>query len=329
MEPLSVIDPALLESSPGPITTRTPYRSMAAAEPPSVQTSQSLTGIDALLKAAEEPSVQRPKTEKTIQFDLVLLLTAHGTTPPSALSKNSDGTISINPLLLPEDMNLTMMCSSEFGVTTCDYLHLFKQKLMGQIGHSLDQEQFVDLKRVQTYFRELKTNESKKDVKQTLKEYGAAAYEYMNKGGWQIAHQCVERYYVYNDAEDAQTFSDFDIYKPFQVLYQNSENTNKFLSDENIFQFIKDRFGYVTRSRLLEYIHARGFKNICIFDTSCGTLSQETKTMLGITGLPEDNIKYRRTINPLRREAISTLTAGKRYKKNKSRKRRKSRKYRK
>ena len=51
--------------------------------------------------------------------------------------------------------------------------------------------------------------------------------------------------------------------------------------------------------------------------------------MLGITGLPEDNIKYRRTINPLRREAISTLTAGKRYKKNKSRKRRKSRKYRK
>jgi hypothetical protein len=316
---LSEIDHALLASS-----SSTPQRSAAAEESPIVEHPYSPSGIETLLKASQEP-LSAHRREKTIQFDLVLLITAHGITPPSALREDSHGIFELNPLTLP-DMELTMMCSSEIGVTTCDYLHKFKGHLMSQIGRSLDEEQFIDLNQVQKYFRHLKTRESKKEDKQTVKEFGDAGKLYIHSEGWHIANQCVERYYIYNDAEDAQTFSDFDTLKPIQVLYQNPENTNN-LSDENIYDIIQARYGVVSRSKIFEYIHENEFKNICIFDTTCGTLSRDTRQLLGILDFPESHTKYKRILNKLRYQAKrdrTALIAGKKYK-NKSRKRRKSR----
>jgi len=277
-----------------------------------------LVGSKSTIELIEEPS-SIPKSvakesQKSIQFDIVLLIASHGLTLANSLQTNSNGTISLKPIKFPpnmKDTKLTIMTASEIGVTTCDYLSLFKERLMSQIGDTIAHEQFIDLKQVQKYFRTLKTNESKKDVKQTIAEFGTEGKTYMNKSGWNISNQCVERYYTY-DKTDAQTFSDELEYFPIQILYQNPDRFTKY---ENIYSILKKRFGNVYRSNIIEFLYLRGFKNICIFDISCGSLSSDAKRMLGIEGIPEEDVRFRRAINPLRREAAATFTAGKIYKK--------------
>ena len=287
LEPL--IDPSLLPSSSSisPVSKELPSR-----------------------MAAEE-------SQKSIQFDIVLLISCHGLTLANSFQTNSDGTISLKRIEFPSNMKdtkLTIMTASEIGVTTCDYLTLFKERLLRQIGDNIEHEQFIDLNQVQKYFRMLKKNESNKVVKETLDEFGAEGKTYMNKSGWNISNQCVERFYTYNET-DASSFSVEPEHIPFQVLYQNPDNPDKFTEYENIYSILKRRFGNVYRSNIIEFLHMRGFKNICIFDISCGSLSPDAKLMLGIEGIPEEDARFRRAITSLRREAAATFTAGKRYKK--------------
>ena len=277
-------------------------------------------GMEVSGMAAEE-------SPRSIQFDAVLLIACHGLTHTNSLQTNLDGTISLKRIEFPsnaKDTTLTIMTASEIGVTTCDYLNLFKQRLMSQIGDNIEHEQFIDLKQVQRYFRTLKTSESKKDVKQTIDDFGTEGKTYMNKSGWNISNQCVERFYTY-DESDLQLFSVESEHFPFQILYQNQSNPYKFKEHENIYAILKRRFGNVYRSNVIDFLYARGFKNICIFDISCGSLTPDAKRMLGIEGIPEEDVRFRRALNPLRREGAATFTAGKRYKKIK-RKTRKTRK---
>jgi hypothetical protein len=255
--------------------------------------------------------------ETSIQFDVVLLITCHGLTLANSLQTNLDGTISLKRIEFPpnmKDTKLTIMTASEIGVTTCDYLTLFKDRLLSQIGDTLEHEQFIDLNKVQKYFRTLKKNESKKVVKETLDEFGAEGKTYMNKSGWNISNQCVERFYTYNES-DAPSFTVEPEHLPFQILYQNPDNPDKFTEYENIYSILKRRFGNVYRSNIIEFLHMRGFKNICIFDITCGSLAPDAKRMLGIEGIPEEDARFRRAITLLQREAAATFTAGKRYKK--------------
>lgn len=289
-------------------------------EPDDLPEEQTSVGNPKLGMAAEESN--------PIQFDIVLLLTCHGLTLPNSFQTNSDGTISLKRIVFPsnmKDMKLTIMTASEIGVSTCDYLSLFKERLLRQIGDNLEHEQFIDLKQVQRYFRTLKKSESKKVVKETIDEFGAEGKIYMNKSGWNISNQCVERYYEYNEA-DAPSFSSEPDFVPFQILYQNPDNPDKFTPYENIYEILKRRFGNVYRSNIIEFLYMRGFKNICILDIACGSLSLDAKLMLGIEGLKDDDVRFRRAINPLRREGAATFTAGKRYKKRKTIKTRKTRK---
>ena len=135
LEPL--IDPSLLPSSSSisPVSKELPSR-----------------------MAAEE-------SQKSIQFDIVLLISCHGLTLANSFQTNSDGTISLKRIEFPSNMKdtkLTIMTASEIGVTTCDYLTLFKERLLRQIGDNIEHEQFIDLNQVQKYFRTLKKMNLKK-----------------------------------------------------------------------------------------------------------------------------------------------------------------------
>jgi hypothetical protein len=255
--------------------------------------------------------------ETSIQFDVVLLIACHGLTNTNSLQTNLNGTISLKRIEFPSNMKdtkLTIMTASEIGVTTCDYLTLFKERLMSQIGNNIKHKQSINLNQVQKYFRTLKKNESKKVVKETLDEFGAEGKTYMNKSGWNISNQCVERFYTY-DESDLQLFSVESRHFPFQILYQNPDNPDKFTEYENIYAILKKRFENVYRSNIIEFLHMRGFKNICIFDISCGSLTPDAKRMLGIEGITEEDARFRRALTLLQREAAATFTAGKRYKK--------------
>jgi hypothetical protein len=258
-------------------------------------------------KSSEASTIGKPSR---VQFDLILLISTHGDVPISAIKPNSTGTYMLNPLPMPPDMRLTMMAASEIGICTIDYLSKFKEHLMSQIEEPLKYKNPINLQAVQKYFRSLRDKESAKDKKNTVKEFGTDAIQYYRRIGWHISDKCVERRYVCDYSLDhIQMFSNTPTtYKPIEILHQNP-----LLVDPNIdfYKVIADaNNGNVTRSLLLDTLYKYGFRNICIFDVSCGELDPNLKQLLGIAPMDITALRDNRQLQLLRLEGIRDLTAG-------------------
>ena len=261
---------------------------------------------------------------------IIIFIVCHGETPPSVIKKVGDS-YDLNPLRLPADMNLTVMAASEIGINTCDFIDQLEGEIKPFIDKNIQDKENVNLTQIQSNLDRRKNVALMTQDNELYLEEREATLISNGREGWNISQQCIERRYTsdYKDDSEGDAYS-FSTnpkkYKAFNILYHNSSNpVNKELMDSKFDLFKKIDYDIfdsdegadyeVYRSDLFNELNNRGFKNICIFDISCGGINNDLKKILNLESLSDMEVSRSRIMNQLRRQARKDLIAGRKTKK--------------
>ena len=264
---------------------------------------------------------------------IIIFIACHGETILSTIKKVGDS-YELNPLKLPEDMKLTIMAASEIGIPTCDFLENLEGEIKPFIDKNIQDKENVDLTKIQSHLYRRKNVAVMRQDDEIYRQEPEGTLISNGREGWNISHHCIERRYTsdYKTTGDGDAYSFSTTprkYKAFNILYHNSSSPgNKELMtgsfdlfkkiDHDIFDSDEGADYEVNRSDLFKELYKRGFKNICIFDISCGGINDDMKKILNLEELSDMEVSRSRVMNQLRRQARKDLIAGRKTKKHKN-----------
>jgi hypothetical protein len=265
--------------------------------------------------AESAESAESPKKE---EYDIVVYINCHGAIlpkpeqlPPGTNISIGDDPKAVICMELPPDLTPTIMSAAPVGrgnyqTSIVEFVTVGNYVIQ---NFPMNMSKLLELRKILTDVVKKMTSKQRSELREL---HGSEASLYLGEEGYYIGKdktKIIDRHYTIetNEKEGEEEYDGIFILEDQKGTLTGKTGQNN--SPTYIFDMIKAKFGYVTRSGLLLLLHEYGYKNPLIVDTSCAVCEIDFK-------LSPSDLKYL-TLHAKRHGFIGGKSKRK-FKKNKS-----------